>query len=81
MANCGYAVVTERGPRRYGAHVTDLPGCVAVGETKAQVGALIRETIELDVDVQEEDGRPLPTPLPWELTRTRYTIDRERESL
>ena len=48
-----YAVVIERGPLSYGAHVPDLPGCVAVGETKAEVCALIREAIELYVEALE----------------------------
>ena len=42
-----YAVVIERGPMSFGAHVPDLPGCVAVGETKAEVLVLIREAIEV----------------------------------
>ena len=57
-----YAVVIERaGPLSYGAHVPDLPGCVAVGETKAEVCALIREAIELYVEALEEDGQPVTT--------------------
>ena len=31
-----YAVVIERGPKSYGAHVPDLPGCVAIAETKTE---------------------------------------------
>ena len=30
----GYAVIIEKGPNSYGAHVPDLPGCVAAAETK-----------------------------------------------
>lgn len=40
------AVVIERGATSYGAHVPDLPGCAAVGETKAEVLVVIREAIE-----------------------------------
>lgn len=32
-----YAVVIDRGPESYGAHLPDLAGCVAVTETKAKV--------------------------------------------
>ena len=67
---CGamkYAVVIERGPMSYGAHVPDLPGCVAVGETKAEVCALIREAIDLYVETLEEDGQPVPAPQAYEL--------------
>ena len=57
-----YAVVIERGPMSYGAYVPDLPGCVAVGESKAEVCALIREAIELYVEALEEEGQPVPAP-------------------
>ena len=67
MARDRYAVVIERGPRSYGAHVSDLPGCVAVGETKAEVCALIREAIELYIEELEEDGQPVPAPQAYEL--------------
>jgi len=50
-----YAVVIERGPTSFGAQVPDLPGCVAVGETKAEVPVLIRETIELYIETLEND--------------------------
>ena len=56
------AVVIERGPTSYGAHVPDLPGCVAVAETKTEVCVLIREAIELYLEALEEDGQPVPTP-------------------
>ena len=62
-----YAVVIERGPMSYGAHVPDLPGCVAVGESKAAVRALIREAIDLYVETLEEDGQPVPAPQAYEL--------------
>ena len=62
-----YAVVIERGPTSYGAHVPDLPGCVAAAETKAEVCALIREAIELYLEALEEEGQPIPTPQAYEL--------------
>jgi len=40
-----YAVVIEQGSTSYGAYVPDLPGCIAVGETKAEVEALIAEAM------------------------------------
>ena len=63
-----YAVVIERGPTSFGAHVPDLPGCVAVGETKAEVLVLIREAIELYLEALEEDGETIPSPQAYELT-------------
>jgi len=63
-----YDVVIERGPTSFGAHVPDLPGCVAIGETKAEVLVLIREATELYLEALEEDGETIPTPQAYELT-------------
>ena len=57
-----YMVVIERGDTSWGAHVPDLPGCVAVGETRAEVLRLICETIELHIDGLRQDGLPVPAP-------------------
>ncbi len=62
-----YAVVIERGPTSYGAYVPDLPGCIAVAETRDEVCDLIREAIELYAEALEEDGQPLPEPQRYEL--------------
>ena len=40
-----YVVIIERGENSYGAYVPDLPGCVAVGETKEEALHLIKEAI------------------------------------
>jgi predicted RNase H-like HicB family nuclease len=42
--------------------VPDLPGCVATGDTEAQVESLIREAIEFHVAGLREDGVPVPSP-------------------
>ena len=57
-----YLVILEKGPASYGAHVPDLPGCVAVGETEDEVLALIREAIELHLDDLKRRGEPIPSP-------------------
>lgn len=57
-----YLVVIERGPSSFGAYVPDLPGCVAVGETRQEVEALIREAIEFHIEGLREEGQPLPEP-------------------
>ena len=43
-----YMVVVERGETSWGAHVPDLPGCVAIGETREEA--------------LEQDGLPIPGP-------------------
>ena len=62
-----YAVVIERGPTSFGAHVPDLPGCVASAETREEVYALIRDAIQLYVEALEEEGLPIPEPQSYEL--------------
>mgnify|MGYP001594866337 FL=1 len=57
-----YLVVVEKGPSSYGAHVPDLPGCVAAGETKEEVLSLIREAIEFHLEDLKQGGRPIPFP-------------------
>ncbi len=57
-----YMVVIERGETSWGAHVPDLPGCVAVGETREEVLGLIREAIEFHIDGLKQGGLPVPTP-------------------
>ena len=55
-------VVIERGESSWGAHVHDLPGCVAVGETRDEVVHLIREAIALHIDGLKREGLPVPKP-------------------
>lgn len=57
-----YLVVIERGPSSFGAYVPDLPGCVAVGETRIEVTKLIHEAIEFHLEGMKEDGVPIPEP-------------------
>jgi predicted RNase H-like HicB family nuclease len=56
-------VVIERGESSWGAHVPDLPGCVAVGETRAEVSDLIREAIALHIDGLKQEGPLVPKPM------------------
>jgi predicted RNase H-like HicB family nuclease len=51
-----YAVVIEKGPTSFGAYVPDLPGCVAVAETRTEVGQLIAEAITFHIEGLREDG-------------------------
>ncbi len=56
-----YAVIVE-GETSFGAYVPDLPGCVAVAETRNEVLRLIEEAIEFHVDGLRQDGQPIPEP-------------------
>jgi len=57
-----YVVILEEGETSFGAYVPDLPGCVAVGETRDEAMELIREAIELHVESLRENGEPVPPP-------------------
>ena len=55
-----YLVVVEEGSTSFGAYVPDLPGCVAVGETRGEVLSLIRE--EFHLEGLKDGGEPIPRP-------------------
>jgi predicted RNase H-like HicB family nuclease len=57
-----YVVILEQGESSVGAYVPDLPGCVAVAETREEAMDLIREAIELHIESLRENGDPVPTP-------------------
>jgi len=57
-----YMVVIEKGESSFGAYVPDLPGCVAVGETEAEVKALIQEAIQIHLEDLSESGAIPPIP-------------------
>jgi predicted RNase H-like HicB family nuclease len=57
-----YIVILERGKTSYGAYVPDLPGCVAVGETKDDALRLIREAIDRHISQMKKDGLSVPKP-------------------
>jgi predicted RNase H-like HicB family nuclease len=57
-----YLVILEQADTSFGAYVPDLPGCVAVGETRAETMQLIREAIELHIESLRENGEDIPQP-------------------
>ena len=57
-----YAVVIEKANRNYSAYVPDLQGCVAAGDTVAEVTELMREEIRMHIDGLIEDGLEVPQP-------------------
>ena len=62
MNGMKYAVVIEQGPRSFGAHVPDLPGCVAFADTREEVLRLIQEAIQLHLESLLEHGEKVPSP-------------------
>lgn len=57
-----YVVILEKGEGSYGAYVPDLPGCIAVGETRDEAMALIQAAIEFHIEGLREQGLPVPQP-------------------
>ena len=57
-----YVVIIEKGENSFGACVPDLPGCVAVGDTREEAMRLIREAIEFHLEGLRADGLPVPPP-------------------
>ena len=57
-----YMVVLEKGPESWGAHVPDLPGCVAVGKNREEALKLIREAIDFHIEGLKEQGETVPKP-------------------
>jgi predicted RNase H-like HicB family nuclease len=57
-----YLVVIEKGPQSFGAHVPDLPGCVAAADTRDEVVSLIKEAIELHIEGLKAAGEDVPAP-------------------
>jgi len=57
-----YLVVIEEGPTSWGAYVPDLPGCVAVGESREEVARLIREAVPLHLEALRAAGQAVPEP-------------------
>lgn len=57
-----FLVIVEENKTNFGAHVPDLPGCVAVAETRDEVLKLIQEAIGFHLEGLREDGQPIPLP-------------------
>jgi predicted RNase H-like HicB family nuclease len=50
-------VIIEKGETSFGAYAPDLPGCVAVGETREEVTELIQEAIEFHLKACRNGGQ------------------------
>ena len=55
-----FLVVIERAKDNFSAYSPDLPGCVAIGETREEVEKNMHEAIELHVRGLLEDNLPVP---------------------
>ena len=57
-----YLVIVEEVPSSFGAYVPDLPGCLAVGETRQEALTQIQEAIAFHLEGLKEEGQSIPRP-------------------
>lgn len=57
-----YAVVYERTPNNYSAYAPDVPGCIAAGDTRAEVKELMQEAITYHLEMLRDYDDPIPEP-------------------
>lgn len=55
-------MVIEKTGNGYGAHVPDLPGCIAAADTREETETLIREAVGYHLELLRESGDPIPEP-------------------
>ena len=57
-----YAILMDKTATGFSAHVPDLPGCVAAGETQEETMRLIRDAIEFHIEEMRQNGETVPEP-------------------
>ena len=60
-----YTVVLEYTGKNWSAYVPDLPGCVATGQTRAEVEERLRGALEMHLRGMVRDGDQIPAPGTW----------------
>jgi len=55
-----FLIIIEKSADGYGAYCPDLPGCVAVGETREETEKNMYEAIALHIEGLKEDGLAIP---------------------
>lgn len=56
-------MIIEKALGNYSVYVPDLPGCIATGDTVAEVEAEMRDAIRFHIDGLRADGLPVPEPM------------------
>jgi predicted RNase H-like HicB family nuclease len=57
-----YLVIYEKGETGWCAHAPDVPGCVAVGDTREEVEQRFKEALEGHLELMRESGETIPEP-------------------
>ena len=55
-------VIVEQGETSYGVFSPDVPGCVAVGETREEALQHFREALQGHLELLRDEHLPLPEP-------------------
>lgn len=55
-----FGIVIERGKRNFSAFAPDVPGCVATGDTLAEVSERMKEALEFHFEGLLLDDEPIP---------------------
>lgn len=53
-------VIIEKGETSYGAYSPDVPGCIAVGDTREEALRLFRSALQDHLALMQEEHLPLP---------------------
>ena len=53
-------IIVEETATGFSSYAPDVPGCIATGETRAEVEQLMREAIEFHLEGLRADGETLP---------------------
>lgn len=56
-------VIIEKGETSYGAYSPDVPGCVALGDSREEVEQRMRKALRSHLQMMQEEHLPLPMPL------------------
>ena len=57
-----FLILIEPTATGFSAHVPDLPGCVAAGETREETVQLMHEAVEFHLDGMRVHGETIPQP-------------------
>jgi predicted RNase H-like HicB family nuclease len=57
-----YAIAIYKANGNYSAHVLDVDGCIATGDTIEETVANMRDALEFHFEGMAEDGDPIPEP-------------------
>jgi len=55
-----FLIIIEIAGKNFSAYSPDLPGCVAVGDTREETEQRMYEAIKLHLEGLIEDGEPIP---------------------